>query len=247
MKIDTGATESCFIAPIERQKVIKTVLLDLDDTLFDFHRAEHSAIEKTFREIGIEPTDEVISLYSRINQTQWERLERREIDRDRVRLGRFELLFEALGVTGDPKATQKSYENNLSSFHYYIDGAVELLEAIYQKYELYIVSNGTWSVQKRRIADSGIEKYFKGIFVSEMVGHNKPSPEYFYHCFERIEGFQKESAIIVGDSISSDIKGGRAVGIKTCLFNPKKKRVDEGVSDYEIHALAELIPLLEAL
>ena len=227
--------------------MIKTVLLDLDDTLFDFHKAEAAAIAKTFLEFGIEPTEEVIALYSRINDEQWKRLEKKEIDRDRVRLGRFEIFLAAVGNNSEPRALQESYEYNLGCFYFYVDGAIELLEAIYQKYDLYIVSNGTWSVQKRRIGASGISKYFKDIFVSERVGHNKPAPEYFNYCFERIEGFEKDKAIIIGDSISSDITGGKAVGLKTCLFNPKKKAELSGIADYEVSTLAQLIPLLEGL
>ena len=228
--------------------MIKTVLLDLDDTLFDFHRAEATAIADTFKEMGIESTEEIIRLYSGINQSQWERLERGEIDRDEVRVGRFEILFEKLGRDVDAFKTQQKYEYNLGCYHFYIDGAVDLLEAIYQKYDLYIISNGTDSVQKRRIAASGIKKYFKEIFISENVGYNKPAVEFFDRCFAKIPNFDKAFAIIIGDSPSSDILGGKNVGVRTCRFNPKGKPNPENITpDYEVSSLADIIPLLESL
>jgi len=231
--------------------LIKTVLFDLDDTIFDFSRAEHSAISQTFRELGIDPTDEVISLYSRINQEQWERLQRNEIDRDEVRIGRFRRLFAILGIDADAVNTQRVYEYNLGSYHYYIDGAEDLLKALYKRYDLYIVSNGTTSVQDRRIAASGIAKYFKDIFISERVGYNKPSVEFFNFCIDRIKDFDKDSAIIIGDSLTSDILGGKNVGIKTCHYQ-RAGVLERGAScdiipDYRVNSLDEIISLLEKL
>ena len=228
--------------------MIKTVLLDLDDTLFDFHKAEAAAISATLSEVGVEPSSETIALYSKINQLQWERLERGEIDRDEVRIGRFRLLFEALQKNADAAKTQRIYEYNLGCHYFFIDGAVELLEKLFSKYDLYIVSNGTNSVQERRIAASGIAKYFKEIFVSEKLGFNKPAPQFFDKCFEKIPNFKKENAIIIGDSPSSDILGGKNAGILTCRFNPKKSPSPAGITpDYEVEALSEIIPLLERI
>ena len=231
--------------------MIKTVLFDLDDTIFDFSRAEHVAISETFRAVGIEPTDEVTKLYSKINQEQWERLQKNEIDRDEVRIGRFRRLFTILGVSADPNNTQKVYEYNLGSYYFYIDGAEELLEKLYGKYDLYIVSNGTTSVQDRRIAASGIGKYFKEIFISERVGYNKPSKQFFDYCTERIEGFDKDTAIIIGDSLTSDIQGGKNIGIKTCHY-VRSGVIERGASgevvpDFKVTSLSEIIPLLESL
>lgn len=229
--------------------MIKYVLLDIDDTLLDFGKAEAAAIKKTFERIGIPATDEVIARYSEINNAQWSALERGELTRQQVLVRRFDILFEELGITGVPsEMAQASYEYLLGIGHYFIDGAVELLEALKDKYELYIVSNGTACVQDSRLASAGIAPYFKDIFISERIGADKPSREFFDRAFSRIEGFEREKAIIVGDRLSSDILGGINAGISTCWFNPKRLPPDPDIpADYEIHALNELPELLKNL
>ncbi len=229
--------------------MIKYVLLDIDDTLLDFGKAEAAAIKKTFERIGIPATDEVIARYSEINNAQWSALERGELTRQQVLVRRFDILFEELGITGVPsEMAQASYEYLLGIGHYFIDGAVELLEALKDKYELYIVSNGTACVQDSRLASAGIAPYFKDIFISERIGADKPSREFFDRAFSRIEGFEREKAIIVGDRLSSDILGGINAGITTCWFNPKRLPPDPDIpADYEIHALNELPELLKNL
>lgn len=229
--------------------MIKYVLLDIDDTLLDFGKAEAAAIKKTFERIGIPATDEVIARYSEINNAQWSALERGELTRQQVLVRRFDILFEELGIKGVPsEMAQASYEYLLGIGHYFIDGAVELLEALKDKYELYIVSNGTACVQDSRLASAGIAPYFKDIFISERIGADKPSREFFDRAFSRVEGFEREKAIIVGDRLSSDILGGINAGITTCWFNPKRLPPDPNIpADYEIHTLNELPELLKNL
>ncbi len=229
--------------------MIKNLFIDLDDTLFDFHRSEAKALSETFIALGITPTEENIALYSEINQRQWERLERGEAKREEILLKRFELLFAELGIKNRlPAEAQALYEKNLSETYFYIDGAEALLSKLSDKYDIYIASNGTAVVQDRRIAISGIEKYVKKIFISQRVGYNKPAREFFDICFKSIENFKKEETIIVGDSLTSDILGGINVGVKTCLYNPKRKAGREDIiPDYEITALEELVKILDLI
>lgn len=228
--------------------MIKNVLLDLDDTLLDFHRAEAEAIRHTLAEIGIDPTDETIRLYSKINRGCWEKLELGEYTRDEVLHKRFDILFDTLGTSGDSHATQKLYEYRLSLGAYYLDGAEELLDELYGKYRLYLATNGIVNVQSRRIKDSGIGKYFDGIFVSERIGYNKPDKRFFDIAFSEIPSFKHEETVIVGDSLTSDIKGGLNAGIKTVFFNPSKQKNNTDITpDYEISSLAELTELLKTL
>ena len=228
--------------------MIKTVFLDLDDTIFDFHKAEAVALSGMLEEIGVTPTEERLARYSEINKLQWQRLERGEVTREEVLVERFRVFFREFGIERDANEARAIYEHRLGIGHYFIDGAEDLLNALFGKYDLYLASNGTARVQKGRIESSGIEKYFKEIFVSQNIGHNKPSKEFFDYCFSKINGFKKEEAIIVGDSLTSDILGGINAGIKTCLFNPKSKK-NEGsvVPDYEITSLGELPKLLSEI
>ena len=228
--------------------MIRYVLFDVDDTLLDFGKAEAAAIRKTFERIGIPVTDELIRRYSEINAQQWSRFEKGEITREKLLTERFDILFSELGINVPSEMAQASYEYLLGIGHYFVDGAEELLEALKDKYELYIVSNGNASVQDRRLKSAGIIPYFKDIFISERVGFNKPSAEFFDACFEHISGFEKDKAIIVGDRLSSDILGGINAGVKTCWFNPNGEEPDPDIpADYEIKHLSELPALLESI
>ena len=140
------------------------------------------------------------------------------------------------------------YEDFLSKGHYFISGAEELLESIYKKYNLYLVTNGITKVQRGRIKSAGLKKYFKDIFISEEIGYDKPNIEYFEHCFKKIESFEREKTVIIGDSLSSDIKGGINAEIKTIWFNSKKEIGNAFFkSDYEISSLKEVERLLEQI
>ena len=228
--------------------MIEILLLDLDDTILDFHKAERIAIAKTFREFGIDPTEEVLARYHVINKSCWERLETGEWTRDQVLVRRFEILFAEYDVNCDGTLVARSYEANLSIGHYFLPGAEEAVIALSKKYKLYLASNGTAKVQAGRLKSADISKYFEEVFVSQELGANKPALEYFEKCFARIPGFDKSKAIIVGDSLTSDILGGQNAGIATCWVNPSHKtgRADIRV-DYEIEALSQLEALLERL
>ncbi len=223
----------------------RTILLDLDDTLLDFGAAEHAAISKTFRDLDLEPTKALLNRYSEINISQWEAFERGEISRDRVLTRRFELLFRELGLDLDAQSTEDIYRGYLGVGHYFVEGAVELLEYLAPKYDLYIASNGVAATQNSRLESAQIGKYFKEIFISETTGYHKPQREYFDYCFAHMERFDPEKTLMVGDSLTSDILGGLNAGIKTCWFNPKGKagRTDI-VPDFEIRSLRELKKLL---
>jgi len=225
--------------------MIKAVLLDSDDTILDFTLAEHIALKKTLAEVGIEPKDETINLYSSINKRHWEMLERGELTRAQVLVQRFERLFEALGIEGDSAATQASYEHNLSIGHYFIPGAVELLEALHGEYKLYMVTNGNEKVQVPRLASAGIEPYFEEIFISQRIGYDKPRIEFFDACFAKMPRYEKDEMIIIGDSLTSDIQGGINAGIHTCWFNPRGKRGREDIiPEYVVRSLEEIPGLL---
>lgn len=230
------------------EKKLAFVLLDVDDTLLDFHKAEAAALARTLTDMGIKPKPEILSRYSRINAQQWELLEEGRITREQVLIRRFDILFAELGIDRPGAEAKEIYERYLSIGHYFMDGAPELLEALWEKYELYIVSNGTAAVQAGRIGSAGIAKYFRRIFISEEIGFNKPSREFFDRCFEMIPDFDRERTLIVGDSLTSDIRGGINAGIKTCWFNPKGKpgRVDIR-ANYEIRSLSQLPELLEQI
>lgn len=228
--------------------MIRNVLFDLDDTLFDFHKAEKIALTKTLVHFGIDPTEETLALYSTINAAHWKRLELGEISREEVKVGRYRELFKTIGVECDPVKATAYYESMLAIGHYFMPGAPELLEELYGKYRLYIVSNGTAKVQEGRIGSSGITKYMDGIFISQILGANKPDKQFFDICFAEIPDFSLSETVIIGDSLSSDIKGGINAGITTVWFNPKGIENDSDIKpDYTIKELSEVPGLLSQI
>ena len=227
--------------------MLEFLLIDLDDTILDFQKAEEIALEKTLVQFGIDPSEENRSLYSRINRACWEALERGELTRAQVAVGRFAELFSKVGVSADAAACNRFYWEQLSIGHYFLPGAEETLQALAGKYKLYIASNGTKSVQEPRLESSGIRKYFRDIFISEDMGTDKPSAEFFQRCFARIPDFDPAKTMIVGDSLTSDIQGGINAGIKTCWVNPRKKVSTSVKPDYEIESLSQLPALLERI
>ncbi|MBO4990355.1 MAG: YjjG family noncanonical pyrimidine nucleotidase [Clostridia bacterium] len=221
------------------------LFFDLDDTIFDFKKAESIALKKTLSAFGIPPTDATIARYSAINQSLWERLEREEITRDDVKIGRFALLFQELGIKADAKKVTMLYQENLSHGHYYVEGAEEAIQALAKRYVLSLVSNGTSSVQRGRLAGCSVLPCFSHVFLSEDLGVEKPSPLFFERAFAAIEGFDKAKALIVGDSLTSDILGGIQAGIKTCWFNPHGKKASAIPPDYTISSWKELDTVLQ--
>lgn len=225
--------------------MLQTILIDLDDTLLDFGAAERAAISKTFRDLSLEPTPALLRRYSQINQAQWESYERGEITRDTVLLRRFVLLFEELGIRIDAQHAEDIYRAYLGVGHYFVPGAPELLAYLAPKYDLYLASNGVAATQYSRLKSAGIRHFFKDIFISEVTGAHKPEKAYFDYCFAHIPGFDATCALMLGDSLTGDILGGRNAGIRTCWFNPNRKpRRADIVPDYEIHALSELYQIL---
>jgi len=227
--------------------MVEFLLIDLDDTILDFHKAEEIALGTTLRVFGIDPTPETCELYSDINKACWKALERGEMTRAQVAVGRFAELFSRLDISVDAAECNRCYWEQLSIGHYFLPGAEGALQTLSANYKLYIASNGTKSVQQPRLESAGIEKYFQDIFISEDMGADKPSKIFFERCFARISDFDPKKAMIVGDSLSSDIQGGINAGIVTCWINPEMKTSEIIRPDYEIEALSQLPALLQSL
>lgn len=228
--------------------MVKDVFIDLDDTLFDFRASEKGALARTLRHFGVEPTEAVLLRYSEINDAQWKLLERGEISREQVKFRRYALLFEEFGIACDPMAVNDHYMEELSKGHIFIEGAEALLESLFGKYRLYLASNGTAWVQERRLKSADLGRYFEGIFISQELGYDKPDLRFFEGAFAQIKDFKKEEAVMVGDSLTSDIKGGKNAGLRTLWFNPKSAENQSEIKpDYQFARLSELPALLERI
>lgn len=224
------------------------LLLDLDDTILDFRWSERQALTRTLETLGIPATEDTLNRYSRINKGCWERLERGEMTRSELMERRFELLFLELESSADYAAAAALYPELLSQGHRFLPGAQEALERLSKKYRLFLVSNGNAGVQAGRLDSANIRRFFENIFISQEVGVDKPAAAFFERCFERIENPDKAKTLIVGDSLTSDIRGGNNAGIATCWVNPRHlPRPEDLRIDYEIEALSQLEKLLNTI
>lgn len=224
------------------------VFLDVDNTILDFNKAEAIALEKTLSALSVPHSPEVIRRYSQLNLAQWKLLEQGKLTREQVKVRRYRLLFDELKTDASPEKAARIYEGLLGQGHYFIDGAVEMLQALYGSFHLYLATNGTASVQKSRLKSAEIEPFFEQIFISEELGCNKPETAFFERCFAAIPDFKKEEAVMVGDSLTSDILGGIRAGIRTVWFNKDLNESSGEIRpDHTIKALSELPGLLRSM
>lgn len=218
---------------------IKAILWDVDGTLLDFLAAERVAIRACFESFGLgECTGEMIERYSKINISYWKRLEYGELTRDQVMLGRFEEFFAREGISADVPAFNDEYQYRLGDTIVFIDDAYELVGRLRRSVKQYAVTNGSYTAQKRKLTRSGLYELLDGVFISEDVGFDKPRPEFFDYVLARIPPFRADEMLIVGDSLTSDIRGGNNAGIMCCWYNPGHAENDAGVRvDYTIDDL----------
>ncbi len=224
-----------------------TILWDVDGTLLDFLYSQRYAITKCFRTVGREITEEQIKRYSQINDDYWRRLELGEITKKQLLTGRFVTLFDEYGIRDiDLEAFTREYQEALGSVFSFIDDSLTICKALQEKVRQYVITNGVTSTQVSKLKLSGLAEAMDGLFISEQIGTPKPNREFFDYCLERIEEKDKSRMLIVGDSLSSDIKGGVLAGIPTCWYRPEGTVNNTPYHpDYEISDLHMLYDILE--
>ena len=219
---------------------------DADGTLFDYNRAEAAALKNTFRLLTLPFEDSYLDVYREINHGLWQALERQEITQAVLRYRRFELLMEALQMSGSPEQMSSAYVEQLSICSELMDGAYEVLQTLSEKSEIAIVTNGLQTVQRGRLENSTIKGFIRELIISEEVDAAKPGAPFFDAAFERCGHPQRGEVLIIGDSLTSDIRGGVDYGIDTCWYNPADENEPEALQiTYEIKHLSDLLEIVD--
>jgi 2-haloacid dehalogenase len=219
------------------------LLFDADGTLFDYATAEAQALADNFAHHELDFQSAHGERYQVINLRFWQRFEQGQTTAAELRTGRFQSLFDEFGIAYDATAFADTYLTQLGQQAHLIAGAAELIADLHGRYHLTLITNGLADVQYPRLQKSGLTTYFDTIIVSDEIGVAKPDPAIFDHTFERLQRPSKETVLIIGDSLTSDMAGGRSYGIDTCWYNPNGKTADFDLT-YEISELSQLRHIL---
>lgn len=228
--------------------MIKVILWDIDGTLLDFGEAERAAINQCFASHGMgECTEEMLKRYIVINKKYWQALERGEFTKPEILVGRFREFFEKEGFPiENAESFNAEYQARLGDTVVFCDNGFELVKKYKNQLKQYAVTNGTKVAQDRKLKNSKLDTLLDGIFISDVLGVEKPNQAFFDFVFEKIGSYEKEEVLIVGDSLTSDMQGGKNAGILTCWYNPKKLENNSNINvDFEITNLWEIEQILQ--
>jgi YjjG family noncanonical pyrimidine nucleotidase len=220
------------------------LLFDADDTLFDYPLAEGKALRSTFEHFGQVYRSEYLRIYQIFNRQVWAEFERGETSAAELRLKRFRLLFGEIDLPLDPPDFSQSYLENLAQASDLFPETADVMKALSGRYHVALVTNGLKEVQRSRLERSAIRPFIEKIFISEEMGAAKPHGGFFEAVFREIGNPPKADVLIIGDSLTSDIKGGIDYGIDTCWFNPGGKTSTLPVT-YTIASLGKLLEILK--
>lgn len=226
----------------------KYLLWDIDGTILDFEAAQNRTIKELFEKHGLGVcTDEMVASYSKINDKYWQALERGEMSKPEILVGRFAEFFESIGVDASlAPEFNLDYQVTLGDYVVFEENAQEVLESEKGKYRLIAVTNGTKIAQTKKLKTSGLEQIFDAVYISEDVGIEKPNVGYFDKVFESEGITDKSEVLIIGDSLTSDMQGGNNAGIDTCWYNKRNVTNTKGVDiTYEIHSLKDIYDIVK--
>lgn len=231
--------------------MIKVVLLDIDDTLLSFEGYVKTAMISGFDKFAIGPfKEEMLAVFHRVNSELWHRLEQGDLSFEKLKEIRWNRVFEALGIDADGVKFEAYFRDCLFDSAIPVEGALSLLEYLKKKYVLCAASNGPYLQQKHRLEIGGMLPFFSHLFISEEIGHSKPSKEFFSVCMARLNQslptpVSSREVAIIGDSLRSDVAGGIHAGMTTIYYNPKKEALPSSTKpDYTIHSLKEIETIL---
>ena len=221
----------------------KYLLWDIDGTIINFELAERAAIRSLFKRIKLgDCSDEMLMYYSQINKRYWQLMESGKIKKDKMLVERFVEFFSNKGINADIAAEfNKEYQIALCDTIVFNDDAIDIIKHQKKTCKIIIVTNGTEVVQEKKLERSGLNDIVDNVFISELVGFEKPNIKFFEKVILEVGIKDLKEALIIGDSLTSDIQGGHNIGIDTCWYNPKNEENTTLLSPtYTIRNLHEL-------
>ena len=222
----------------------KIIFIDIDNTLLDFDKCAYLSMKSAFADCGLPFEDHMFDTFERINLSLWHRLEDGIISKEQLFKIRWSTVLAGIGLNYDGVEMENRFKHYLHTYAVTIDGAESLLKYISSKYKVYATSNATYEQQISRLKNAGFDKYFDGYFISEKVGAEKPSKEFFDHCLSNLTS-SIEEIVLIGDSPTADIKGGSQYGLKTIWFDRRNEKLPEGiVPAYTVKHLSEIKNIL---
>lgn len=225
--------------------MIKTVFLDVDNTLLDFDECSRQSMKLAFQDFHLDYHESMFDVFCQINELLWQQIEKGQLDKEGLYQVRWQMIFQELKIDCDSIKFEKDFLKYLGEISIPIDGAMELLQYLSSRYTLCIVSNAPYFQQIKRLQKIHLLTYIDHIFISEQIGFSKPSCEFFDACFMQLPSLKKEETIIIGDSLSADIKGGINYGISTCWYNHKHQLEPCDLKiDYIVETLLEIKNIL---
>jgi putative hydrolase of the HAD superfamily len=225
--------------------IYRHIFFDLDHTLWDFEKNSIETLGELYIELELEkkgvPSFEAFhETYLPINSQFWARYHHKLMPKEELRVGRFQETLRRFNV--DDIELAKTLAHLYTSRSPYktalFPDTIEVLDYLSPKYQLHLITNGFSEVQDVKIRESKLGTYFRHIFVSEKVGHQKPEKEIFLHALE-ITGATAKESLMIGDNMATDIMGAMSVGMDQVYFNPNKKRPRDKPT-YDINSLSEL-------
>lgn len=218
------------------------VLFDADDTLFDFQAGCRRALADTVNALVGRELPGAFEVYERNNKRWWLAFENGEKTMEELSTGRFADFISEMELAdcGTPEEWRDEYQKHLGACAIMVEGAVELCQQLHGRCRMYIVTNGIAVVQRDRMSRAPIRHCFEEMFISQELGCRKPQPEYFDIVLSRLGAVDKREILVVGDSLTSDIKGGIDAGLDVCWFNPHGKDAGELSPKYTVSRLDEI-------
>lgn len=220
------------------------VFIDIDDTLLDFTKCANDAIKSACNKFGVPYTTTLVDTFHPINLDLWHRLEKKEVTKEKLFDTRFQIVFDKLGIKADGIAFETAFRENFHESAIFVDGARDLLEYLRSKYKVYVASNASMHQQTNRMKKAELDGYIDGYFVSEEIGFPKPQKEFFDACFKALPDVKPQDVVMIGDSLSADIKGACEYGLKTIWYNHRNEPTSDVKCDYIVSRLSEVKNIL---